>query len=275
MSQIVNGKLFVTVLEGRELKKEDLVRNDNYVKVKVHNKILGTGKKTQISKGSNPRWGETIEFDLKDTDLKTKISFRVYDKDTLKDDKVGRCDLTLAQLASHPSSEWLQIHKFHDTSKITGYLLISAKFEGSGWPTRGVDQSMGTSQQPMGTSQQQPMGSSQQQPIGSSQQYGTSQQQPIGSSQQYGTSQQPIGTSQSISAQQPINNYGTAQGASQPISSSLAKDPMPSQYGATPQFGSVPIGQPLTKDALASQQMSSQYGDSRPMTSSTTTPSQI
>jgi len=112
-----------------------LIKNDPYVKVKVHNKILGKGQKTQVAKGSSPKWGDTLTFDMKDTDLKTKVSFRVYDKDTLKDDKIGRVDITLAELARHTGSEWLQLHKFHDTTKITGYILVSAKFEGSGWPT--------------------------------------------------------------------------------------------------------------------------------------------
>jgi len=135
----VNGRLAVTVLEGKELKKEDLIKNDPYVKVKVHNKILGRGQKTQVAKaGTNPKWGDTIVFDLKDTDLTTKISFRVYDKDTLKDDKIGRADLTLNQLASHTGSEWLQLHNFHDAHKICGYILVNSKFEGSGWPTGGT-----------------------------------------------------------------------------------------------------------------------------------------
>jgi len=164
VNHLVNGKLIVSVIEGKELKKEDAFKNDPYVKVKVHNSMLGKGQSTEVAKGggSSPKWNYRLEFNLKDTDLKTNISFRVFDKGTLKDDKIGRADITLSQLASH-SATWWQLRDFHDAQKVCGYILISSAFEGTGWPTSStqpMSQSLVTQNHPI-TSSQSPMPSSQ------------------------------------------------------------------------------------------------------------------
>ncbi|CAF4853402.1 unnamed protein product, partial [Rotaria sp. Silwood1] len=86
------GTLKVTIVEGRQLKSQDVFsENDAYAEVYLdkHNK-----KRTKVIKNSNnPTWNETLTFDLqKDQD---ELQIDVYDDDLIGRDLIGSTKISL------------------------------------------------------------------------------------------------------------------------------------------------------------------------------------
>jgi len=139
--QKINGTLKISVFGARDLKKRGFLKMDPYCIVE----LMDLEHRTEAHKkgNCNPQWGQSFEFQLKDVDEKEEVHFLVYDKEVLKDDKIGRADLTLSKLASICQGgecdielvSWGALVRKH---KPAGYMRISATFEGSGWPIQGV-----------------------------------------------------------------------------------------------------------------------------------------
>eukprot|EP00456_Euglypha_rotunda_P065279 TRINITY_DN558_c0_g1_i6.p1 TRINITY_DN558_c0_g1~~TRINITY_DN558_c0_g1_i6.p1 ORF type:complete len:229 (-),score=40.74 TRINITY_DN558_c0_g1_i6:18-704(-) len=135
VSPRVTGKLTITVHEGKELTDKDMGKQDPYAKL-----ILGKDKqktKTHKKGGTKPRWDQTFLFTIPDYDLKEKLTLEIWDEDTLSDDKIGRAYIGLDELVEKANNEdgfWFQVVEFDDKRKIAGYIRISVKVEGKGWP---------------------------------------------------------------------------------------------------------------------------------------------
>jgi hypothetical protein len=142
-SNYVNGTLNILFLEAENLKKRDFNKMDPYCQVEFQ----GNKYKTEpCAKGGQfPKWEQTLEIPIGGVSLQEKISFLVYDKELIKDNKIGRADITLQQLADMSKSgdvcnldlETFQLLNKH---KPAGVLKIKPCFKGSGWP--GCDQSL-------------------------------------------------------------------------------------------------------------------------------------
>ncbi|CAF1084557.1 unnamed protein product [Didymodactylos carnosus] len=80
------GRLEVQILEGRELKDQDLVgQNDAYIELYVDKKYK---QRTTTKKDTNnPVWNEIFTFNLDKGD--DHIHFDVYDDDVIGKDSIG------------------------------------------------------------------------------------------------------------------------------------------------------------------------------------------
>jgi hypothetical protein len=126
-SGCINGTLAITVHEGKALANRDIVRQEPYVVIKIG----GTKHKTRTKKGNHPAWGETLSFPLTDADEKLIVHIVVWDQDPGFDDEIGEADVTLSELARQVGTQWVHLTK---SGKSCGALLISSRFDGTGWP---------------------------------------------------------------------------------------------------------------------------------------------
>jgi hypothetical protein len=219
----INGTLYITVLEGRDLHPEDpFGKMDPYCIVEIGSQKFKT--KTHNRGGTKPKWGDQLVFSISNGDEKTKVKFRVWDSDLISDDKVGQADLSLPSLANYNGAQWIQLISASNKKKIRGYIRVNVRFEGTGWPGQPTgghqysqpQQQYGGHQQQYGGHQQQYGGHQQQYGGQQQQQYGGQQQPYGGQQQQYGGHQQPYGHQQQYGGQQqqyggPQQQYGGPQ----------------------------------------------------------------
>jgi len=211
----INGTLSLTILEGKDLSKEDpLMKMDPYCIVKIGSTERRT--KTHNRGGSKPSWGDTLTFSLTSADEKTPVKFRLWDADVVSDDRIGQTTVTLGELARHTREEWIQLTSWRNKRRICGYILVSVKFDGTGWPGHQIG---GMQQVPQQYGGQQYGG----------QQYGGQQY----GSQQYGGPQQYGG-----------QQYGQQYGGPGPQGPQYGGQKYDSQYSGPqyPPSGPPPIG---------------------------------
>jgi len=212
----INGRLYLTILEGKELSKQDpVLKMDPYCIVKIGSNERRT--KTHNRGGSKPNWGETLTFSLSGADEKNKVKFRLWDADVVSDDRIGQANVTLGELARYPREQWIQLTSWRNKRKICGYILVSVKFEGTGWPGHHMEGQMGY-QQYGGPQHGGPQHGG---PQYGGQQYGGSQY--GGPSPQYG------------------GGMGPQYGGGPQYGPSFGSGP---QYGGGPQFGGPQFGGP-------------------------------
>ncbi|CAF1489466.1 unnamed protein product [Rotaria sordida] len=103
-----HGTLKVTIVEGRNLKDEDVVgKNDAYVEVYL-DKDYKQRTKT-IRNSNNPKWDEKFTFNLqRDHD---DLHLHVYDDDTVGKDSIGsaKIDLRKHDFAKGAYDEWVKL----------------------------------------------------------------------------------------------------------------------------------------------------------------------
>ncbi|CAO3622333.1 unnamed protein product [Cunninghamella echinulata] len=91
------GVLHVTIVEGRNLKGEDLVgKNDPYVEFWIDSKYKQRTK--QLNNTNNPVFNQTFTFPLSNGSSDHKIHFQVYDKDFVGSDKIGDVSVDFADV---------------------------------------------------------------------------------------------------------------------------------------------------------------------------------
>jgi hypothetical protein len=133
----VNGTLNLMILEAENLKKKDFNKMDPYVVVDFQ----GHKHQTQPCKKGHqfPKWDETLEIPMEGVSLKEPISFWVYDKEILMDNKIGKIELTLQGLADLCTTRdtcdlALETFSLLNKGKPAGVLRVKPWFKGSGWP---------------------------------------------------------------------------------------------------------------------------------------------
>jgi hypothetical protein len=134
----LNGTLDLVIVEAENLKKGELIgKMDPYCEVELRGKTF----KTEHCKDGhlNPKWNETLNFRLENVNLNEQIHFMIYDKETIKDNKIGRCDITLQELADRCKSGdlctlELQTFGLINKGKPAGVLKVKPLFNGTGWP---------------------------------------------------------------------------------------------------------------------------------------------
>jgi hypothetical protein len=133
----VNGTLNLMILEAENLKKKDFNKMDPYVVVDFQ----GHKHQTQPCKKGHqfPKWDETLEIPMEGVSLKEPISFWVYDKEILMDNKIGKIELTLQGLADLCTTRdtcdlALETFSLLNKGKPAGVLRVKPCFKGSGWP---------------------------------------------------------------------------------------------------------------------------------------------
>ena len=101
------GRLEVTIAEGRKLKDEDLVgQNDAYVEVYVDKKYRQ--KTTTVANSNNPVWNQQFTFNIQKGD--DDIHFHVYDDDVGDRDAIGSCKVKLKNVFDDGRfDEWVKL----------------------------------------------------------------------------------------------------------------------------------------------------------------------
>jgi hypothetical protein len=140
-SNYVNGTLHLLILEAENLKKKDFNKMDPYCVVDFQGKKYET---KPCKKGHlNPKWDETLEIPIGGVSLNEPISFWVYDKEILMDNKIGKIELDLQRLADMCASGdvcnlELETFSLLNKGKPAGVLRIKSYFNGSGWPVSDI-----------------------------------------------------------------------------------------------------------------------------------------
>lgn len=142
----MNGNLTVTIVDAKELNKEDhLTKQDPYCIISLGGGGLkgllhggGTKQryrtKTHNRGGTTPHWNETHTFNLNGFKSDAKLRVAVYDKDLIKDDSIGVAKIPLSELFENQSrgKHYYQLVEKHHSRRIAGYVGIIAKFDGAG-----------------------------------------------------------------------------------------------------------------------------------------------
>ncbi|SAM04318.1 hypothetical protein [Absidia glauca] len=102
------GVLSVTIVEAKELHKEDLLKNDPFVEVFFDEKYK---QRTQEVKSSNePVWNETFTFNITEGSSDHKLRIKVLDKDTIGSDKIGEAKFDVAEaFKGQPIDTWVKL----------------------------------------------------------------------------------------------------------------------------------------------------------------------
>jgi Ca2+-dependent lipid-binding protein len=134
----LDGKLRVTVHDAKELASKDLGKMDPFVTLA----IIGEKHKTKTHErgGKNPRWEQSILFNLKNCDIKEVLHIQVFNEDLLSNDKVGRADIPL-RLFFEVTDRWFQIVDFENFKKIAGYIRMTFEYtasDGRVWTSGGI-----------------------------------------------------------------------------------------------------------------------------------------
>jgi len=135
---MINGTLNLVIVDAENLKKKDLLNKmDPYCVVEFNDETF----KTQPHKKGhqNPTWEESLKIPVRGKSLNEKIVFSVYDKELIHDNKIGRAEFTLQQLADLGQKEDLctvELETFGvvDKHKPAGTLKFRINFTGDGWP---------------------------------------------------------------------------------------------------------------------------------------------
>ncbi|KAI8075881.1 C2 domain-containing protein [Gilbertella persicaria] len=89
------GVLTVTIIEARNLKKEDLGgHNDSYVELWLDEDYKQRSETVQNTE--NPVWNQTFTFNIEEGSSKHKLYIKVLDKDLVDADKIGSTHLDVA-----------------------------------------------------------------------------------------------------------------------------------------------------------------------------------
>jgi Ca2+-dependent lipid-binding protein len=123
----INGDLLIKVVEGRHLSGKDKGDMDPYCIVKIG--IQKQKTKPHMKGGTEPQWGDELAFDIKGGDSLMKVKFIVKDKETLLDEKVGRTEIPLPELAEL-NGKWIQL--INKKEENCGEIRIECKFTGEG-----------------------------------------------------------------------------------------------------------------------------------------------
>jgi hypothetical protein len=93
----IKGRLFLNIINGRNLKKGDSSNSDSFCICKISNKSQG---KTEKITNLNPTWNFKTSFPVTITEgapIPT-VDFEVFDWDYLKNDLLGTCSVSLENL---------------------------------------------------------------------------------------------------------------------------------------------------------------------------------
>jgi len=101
------GTLEVIIVEGRDLKDQDLVgQNDAYVEIYLDKKYKQ--RTTTISNSNHPVWNERFTFNLQKGD--DTIHFHVYDADVVGRDSIGSAKTKLKHVFDDGKfDEWVKL----------------------------------------------------------------------------------------------------------------------------------------------------------------------
>jgi len=114
---MLTKKIALTILNAEGLRKSDVVsKSDPYVLIKYGNQK----EKTKNSKGENPNWNQSFNFQVQPN---TDMVIDVMDDDVFKDDIMGSATLSFDQLSSIHQSQPLQVPLYYK-NKEAGILNI-------------------------------------------------------------------------------------------------------------------------------------------------------
>jgi len=99
--------------------------------------------KTHNSGGRNPKWNESYTFTLNGARSDTPLRVKIYDKDVVSDDSVGRCKITLSELLqnNNKGKKYYQLVEKGHSRRIAGYVGLIAKFDIPSMETKVTTQS--------------------------------------------------------------------------------------------------------------------------------------
>jgi hypothetical protein len=126
----LSGKLTLTIHKGKDLKDTNLLsKQDPYVEVWVEKEKFKT--KVHEKGGTAPVWEQSFIFNLNGKE--DVLHLHCWDKETISDDSIGRADIPLKQLKFN-KSEWYPVVDKDNFSKVTGSILMTVSFVGTGLP---------------------------------------------------------------------------------------------------------------------------------------------
>jgi len=130
---MMHGKLTLTVHRAENLRDvQTFGKQDPYVEIKFAEYLYKT--RVHEKAGSFPIWNQDFLLNV-DHPQSEQISFLVYDKEPLLDNKIARIDLSIGKLLLKKGREQLLGLVFWDNfTKIGGDLYVTAKYEGTGAP---------------------------------------------------------------------------------------------------------------------------------------------
>jgi len=133
MSHYGKGKLIVTLHEGQDLSKKNVLKMDPFVDLE----LKGEKHKSEAHKGTHPKWDQSFIFNARGHKHNDLFRIHVFNKDILFTEKIGRADIplrTFLKESAKPHGHWFQLVDFDNFEKITGCIRISTKIEGTDWP---------------------------------------------------------------------------------------------------------------------------------------------
>jgi len=135
---MMHGKLMLTVHRAENLREVQLIgKQDPYVEVRFGEYAYKT--KVHEKAGAFPIWNQDFLFTV-DHPQNEQLSFLVYDKEPLIDNKIARIDLTVGRLLLKKDCEQqLQLVFWENYHKIGGELYVTANFTGTGAPITEAD----------------------------------------------------------------------------------------------------------------------------------------
>jgi len=130
---MMHGKLMLTVHRAENLREVQLIgKQDPYVEIR----FAEYGYKTKVHEkaGAFPIWNQDFLFNVEHPQNE-QLSFLVYDKEPLIDNKIARIDLTIGRLLLKKEREQqLQLVFWENYHKIGGELYVTATYTGTGAP---------------------------------------------------------------------------------------------------------------------------------------------
>jgi len=136
---VLNGRLTITVVDGKDLSEKDIGKQDPYCKLHIGSEKYKT--KTHQRGGRTPSWEQAFLFSLKDVKTSEPLHIVCLDEDTIIDDTIGRVDIQLTQLlaARGKGKTYFQLVDKDNFKKIAGYIGLVVEFEGTGAPSTASD----------------------------------------------------------------------------------------------------------------------------------------
>lgn len=130
------GRLYITVLECKELANKELLgKMDPYVTLDITGSKEKHKTKTISGGHTTPKFNQSFIFNLEGKE--DLFHANVYDHETLgSDDHVGRCDISLDKLDITDKPNWYDLRDKNNFTKIAGYICLTCKFDGTGWPNQ-------------------------------------------------------------------------------------------------------------------------------------------
>jgi Ca2+-dependent lipid-binding protein len=85
------GTLIVSLIEASDLKREDFNGNDAFVELWMDKDFK---QKSSVGEdNNNPVWNQQFTFGVEEGSRDHKLYFKVYDRDTIDNDKIGEGDV--------------------------------------------------------------------------------------------------------------------------------------------------------------------------------------